>query len=242
MKKVLVIVAHPDDEVLGCGGTIACHREENDEVHIVLMADGVTSRTYHPEKKQSRAEELEFNKEAIIQRRNEAYKANEILGVEQKNIHFLNFPDQRLDSLPLLDLIKGIEEVKSRIHPDVIYTHFLDDLNLDHCLTARAALTAFRPVFGVQTFPIYHFEVPETTSLSTSHEADAFQPNHFVDISKTLEKKLQALQTYESEKREYPDLRSAQYIKEHARKRSEGTGSEYAEAFYFSKILKISID
>ncbi len=235
MKKVLVIAAHPDDEVLGCGGTIARHREENDEVHILFMADGVTSRTYNPDKEQSRDEELKLNKEAINKRRNEAYKANAILGVERKNIYFLNFPDQRLDSLPLLDLIKGIENVKMRIHPDIIYTHFWNDLNLDHCLTARATVTAFRPVFGVQAYSIYHFEVPESTSLATLGRGDSFEPNYFVDISKTLGKKLQALEAYESEKREYPDLRSIQSIREHAQKRSGGTANEYAEAFYFTQ-------
>ena len=156
--------------------------------------------------------------------------------VQEANIYFLNFPDQRLDSIPLLDLIKAIEKVKSMINPEIIYTHFFNDLNLDHYLTARATVTAFRPVTGAKVFQIYHFEVPETTSLSILCGADSFQPNHFVDISKTLEKKLNALEAYESEKRKYPDLRSIQYIREHARKRSEGTGSEYAEAFYLNEI------
>ena len=242
MKKILVVAAHPDDEVLGCGGTIARHREENDEVHVVLMADGVTSRTYNPENKQLRSEELKLNKEAIIKRQNEACKANQILGVEQKNIHFLNFPDQRLDSVPLLDLIKGIEKIKKIVHPEIIYTHFFNDLNLDHYLTVRATVTAFRSVLGAKYFMIYHFEAPETTSLSILHGAAPFRPNHFVNISKTLEKKIQALQAYESEKRDYPDLRSVEYIRKHARKRNKGSGSEYAEAFYqFSKKTNLTI-
>jgi len=240
MKNVLVIAAHPDDEILGCGGTIARHRQDHDNVHIVLMADGVTSRTYDPLQKQTRSEELIANRDAIVMRQNEAKKAANVLSIDQGQVHFLNFPDQRLDSVPLLDLIKGIERIKAQESPDIVYTHFMEDLNMDHCLTARAVLTAFRPSASKEACPVYHFEVPESTSLSASLSG-RFKPNHFVDITATLEKKLQALQAYESEKREYPDLRSAQYIKEHAQKRNVGRKGKYTEAFQINEMYSMPL-
>jgi len=241
MKKILVIAAHPDDEVLGCGGTIARHREENDQVHIILMADGVTSRTYDPDVKESREEELKLHKDLIVHRQNEVLMAAGILGVAKENIHLFNFPDQRLDTVPLLDLTKRIEKIKAQLNPEIVYTHFWNDLNMDHCLTARATLTAFRPVNGVQLTSVYHFEVLESTSLSMGQGADMFQPNHFVDITGLLEKKIKALAAYDSEKREYPDLRSAQYVKEHAQKRSIGNQGEFTEAFYINHISSLNM-
>ena len=114
------------------------------------------------------------------------------------------------------NLVKRIETVQANIHPEMVYTHFSGDFNLDHELTCRATLTAFRPKIGQQTIPVYQFEVPESTTLASRMNRSVFSPNYFTDISKIVDIKCAALTAYESEKRDYPDLRSVQFIKEHA--------------------------
>ena len=230
-KKILVVAAHPDDEAIGCGGTIARHRQSRDEVHLLIFCDGVTSRSYSVNQKISRAEEIRRNKSAIARRKKESYAAAEILGIARECVHHLNLADQRLDIYPFLDLVKYIEEIKKEVQPDVVYTHFGNDLNLDHRLVSQAAATAFRPRRREKSVSMFQFEVPESTYLSIPDGKKAFQPNHFVDISETLTLKLKALAAYESERRDYPDLRSAQWIEELAKHRGKIKRMKFAEGF-----------
>lgn len=227
----MIVASHPDDEVLGCGGTMAYHRQHNDDVHLIILTDGVTSRSYDPEQPLSREEELRLNCDSIAKRYQETLRAAAKLGVPSANLYQGGFADQRLDQYPLLDIVKKIEKVKQKIQPDIVYTHFWDDLNLDHRLTCQAVITAFRPKPHSKKVSIYLFEVPESTYLSIPRRRDAFQPGHYVDISSTIPLKLEALKMYESEARDYPDLRSPQFIEELARLRARGKNFQYAEAF-----------
>lgn len=228
---ILIVAAHPDDEVLGCGGSIARHAQTDHEVYLIIMADGVTSRSYNPDYAIPREKEIELNKIDIAKRKNETMKSSMLLGIQTEHIYHLNLADQRLDQYPLLDLAKRIEKIKKNIQPEIVYTHFWNDLNLDHRLTFQAVATAFRPGPKQQNVSFYQFEVPESTYLSVPHRRSAFIPDHFVDISHTLDLKLKALEIYESERREYPDMRSSRFIKELAQERGKIKNFKYAEAF-----------
>lgn len=230
-KRILIVAAHPDDEVIGCGGTIALHSQKGDEVYIVYMADGVTSRYYDPDHRQTREEELSAHAKAIEHRAQESYRAALALGVAQTQVFHLTLADQRLDQYPLLDLIKRIERIKARLDPQMIYTHFGEDLNLDHRLTCQAVATAFRPKVDGSRVPILCFEVPETTQLSIPKGGGAFIPNHVEDISATMHKKKKALEIYESERCEYPHPRSWEFLKKLAAQRGMPQSIGFAEAF-----------
>lgn len=230
-KKILIVAAHPDDEVLGCGGTIARHAQLDQQVHLILMADGVTSRMYHPDRPMSRAQELKLNKNGIAKRKKETKSSAKLLGIRAEHIYDFNLADQRLDQYPFLDLVKRIEGIKQRIRPEIVYTHFWNDLNLDHQLTFQAVVTAFRPRAGQQNVSFFQFEVPESTNLSVPLRKKAFVPDYFVDISRTIDLKIKALEIYESERREYPDMRSSRFIEECARERGKMRKLKFAEAF-----------
>lgn len=204
-KTVLVVAAHTDDEALGCGGTIARHVAEGDIVYAVFLADGVTSRP------DATPEELE-------QRNAAAEKAHKILGITKA--YMLGFPDNRMDSVPLLDIVKKLEAVIEELKPQVVYTHHHGDLNIDHRITHHATLTACRPIPGSPVSEIYAFEVLSASEWNTPGN-NPFIPNVFVDISQYLETKMKALAAYELEMREPPHSRSL----ENARRLSEFRGS-----------------
>ncbi len=229
--RVLVVAAHPDDEVIGCGGTIAAHKKRGDTVTILFMADGVTSRTYEPGQKLTRAQELKTNQRILERRRKESQEAARILGVKSDHVIHLQLADQRLDQYPFLDLVKHIEKVKAKVQPSFIYTHYWNDLNLDHCLTARAVATAFRPNDKNDDPAILCFEIPETTQLSIPDGGKAFQPDVTNDISSTLDMKLKALTAYASERCVFPHPRSPEFLKQWAAHRGSSKGYSAAEGF-----------
>lgn len=216
-KKVLVIVAHPDDEVLGCGGTIAKHKDIGDEVTVLIMADGVNSR------------DDKFKNESVDERRSSAKQANSILKVD--DLIFLSFPDNKMDTLPLLDIIKSIENVMIEFRPDVIYTHSLNDLNIDHCVVHNAAITASRALPAQSVKQLLFFEVPSSTEWRTSTSNNIFNPNWFSDISDTLDLKMKALSAYEKELHEFPHPRSLIAVECLAKWRGACSGVLAAEAF-----------
>jgi LmbE family N-acetylglucosaminyl deacetylase len=150
--KVLVIAAHPDDEVLGCGATAARLVQEHHQVHFAILGEGITSR--HASRSDADASQL-----ASLHKQAEAAAAK--LGVTSLALHSL--PDNRLDTVPLLEVVKVVEELVDRIKPEVIYTHHPGDLNIDHGVIHRAVLTATRPVSGQPVREIYAFEVPSST-------------------------------------------------------------------------------
>ena len=220
MRRILVTAAHPDDEVLGCGGTIAKHMLQSDEVYCLILGEGITSRYSQPS--QAKAEELEALKA-------EANEAGRILGI--KKIFFRDFPDNCFDTTPFLEIVKAVEEVKEEVKPDTIYTHHHGDLNIDHRITFEAVLTACRPLKNETVREIYSFEVPSSTEWNSPDAETYFMPDVFVDISKTFDKKIAALKAYQSEIREYPHPRSPEALEIIARHWGVSIGKELVEAF-----------
>ncbi|THF63118.1 PIG-L family deacetylase [Pseudothauera nasutitermitis] len=222
MKTVLIVSAHPDDEALGCGGTIARHVSEGDIVYAVFLADGVSAR------------ETSGNVE-LEQRTGAAEKARQLLGIRES--YYLGLPDNRLDYLPLIEVVQCLEPIVRKVRPDVIYTHHHGDLNIDHRITHAAVLTACRPMPGCSVREIYAFEVMSSTEWATPSESP-FQPNHYVDISDFLDVKLQALQAYELEMRDEPHSRSLKHLESLARHRGNTVGVVAAEAFMVVRLLR----
>jgi len=225
--QILIIAAHPDDEVLGCGGTIAKHLQNGDEVHVLILAEGVTSRDEVRER-ESRAGELSQLAQA-------AQEAGRILGV--KSVELYDFPDNRMDSVDLLDVVKVVERAIDKYKPDMVYTHHAGDVNIDHRIVHQAVVTACRPLPGQCVKTLLFFEVPSSTEWQIPGSAPAFLPNYFVDISDCLDKKFQALKAYESEIRSWPHPRSLTAVEHLARWRGSMVGVEAAEGFVLGRKL-----
>lgn len=228
--KVVVIAAHPDDEILGCGATMAKHAKNGDQVFVHILAEGITSRDEKRDRSKHKNKLLELEKAAEA--------ANKLLSVSSLTLHDL--PDNRMDSLDRLDIIKVIEKIISEDQPDIIYTHHIGDVNIDHRRIHEAVVTACRP------FPDHHhvrellfFEVLSSTEWQPPGSAPAFQPNWYVDVSDTLDKKLKALNEYDGEMRDWPHARSISAVNYLAKLRGANIGVEAAEAFILGrKIVK----
>ena len=221
-KTVLVVAAHTDDEALGCGGTIARHVAEGDSVFAVFMADGVTSR-------------VQAGRNDLAARHSAAEGARKILGIKE-NI-YLGLPDNRLDSLPLIEVIQHLEPVIRQLKPSIIYTHHHGDLNIDHRITHQAVLTACRPMPGSSVQAIYTFEVMSSTEWATP-TAEPFVPNHYVDISNYFLAKLDALRKYELEMRDAPHSRSIEHLAYLAHHRGQTVGLMADEAFVTDRTIR----
>ena len=219
MNTSLVIAAHPDDEVLGCGGTIAKLASRGEEVHILILATGLTSRVGF---------DLEKSPDALKTHLERTRKAGALLGA--KKVNFAGFPDQKMDTLPLLAITKRIEAEIESITPQTIFTHHGGDLNLDHVITFRATLTAARPMAGNMVRAVYAYEVPSSTEWAFQKFEPKFQPNLFHDIAETLPKKIKAMQIYESETREFPHPRSPEALEAVAKRWGSACGLKAAEA------------
>jgi LmbE family N-acetylglucosaminyl deacetylase len=224
MKTILVVAAHPDDEVLGCGGTIAKHVKDGDDVSLIIMADGVSSR-----------DESNASKAIRKERENMANESGKLLGL--RGISFLGFPDNLMDSLSLLEIIKPLELLISKIKPDVIYTHHGGDLNIDHQITHRAVMTACRPQPSCSVKEVYSFEVNSSTDWSSRSIGTPFVPQKFVDISNEQETKMAALNVYHSEMRPYPHSRSFEAVIALDKYRGASIGCEYAEAYVVERLI-----
>lgn len=224
-KSILIVAAHPDDEVLGCGGAVARFIKEGADAHVMVLGEGITSRD---DKRDTvgRARDVGRLKQ-------QAKKACAALSV--KNIFMYGLPDNRFDKVPLLDIIKVIESVNSKIRPEMIYTHHRNDLNVDHRITYDAVLTACRPSGSCTVKEIYSFEIK---SSSEWNYPSRFNPNYFVDITQTINKKLSALKYYKSELKEYPHPRSMRGVKLNAEYWGMHAGVKYAEAFEAIRVIK----
>lgn len=228
--NILVIAAHPDDEVLGCGATIGKHVQAGDKVHVVILAEGVTSRD--PRRQQEmRAGDLS----ALAK---EAHAANETLGVSSLTLH--NFPDNRMDSVDRLEVIKVVEGFIDRFRPEVVYSHHSGDLNIDHRIIHEAVVTGCRPVSNHPVKALLFFEVLSNTEWQIPGSASVFAPNWFVDVSKTLDVKLNALERYGSEIRSWPHPRSIDGVRHLARLRGASAGLDAAEAFMLGRLVERS--
>jgi N-acetylglucosamine malate deacetylase 1 len=221
INKVLIVAAHPDDEILGCGGTIARHIDQNDEVSVLFLTDGVSSRNA------SLSDKILKNEKD--KRKNAALEVSRYLGYS--NIVFGTFPDNKCDTVPLLDIVQFIEKNIDILKPNIVYTHFCNDLNIDHRKTFEAVITAARPTNSSSIDSIYSFEVPSSTEWNFSNEVKQFSPNHFINIQRYFEKKEYALKCYEMEIRAFPFPRSFKGIDALATFRGAQSGFSKAEAF-----------
>ena len=222
---ILVVAAHPDDEVLGCGGTLARMAIEGRAVHILFVADGETSRT---------GDGLpSIDPARLVARATAAESACVLLGCT--SVETLALPDNRLDGVVLLDIVKRIEIVLERYRPSTVLTHHAGDVNIDHRVVHDAVITACRPQPGRPVKELLFFEVPSSTEWRPRESGEAFNPNWFVDITATLGVKLEALQLYEGELRDFPHPRSLRAVEALARWRGATVGVEAAEAFVLGR-------
>ena len=221
--SILIVAAHPDDEVLGCGGTIALHAERGDKVNIVFLSDGVASR------------DSKGIKQELEKRKKSALNASSILETEKPK--FFEFPDNKFDSVALLDIVKPLEVLINDIKPSIIYTHYYGDLNIDHRITFQAVMTACRPVPNFFVNAIYSFEVLSSTEWSYHSNEGAFSPNRFIDISSTIDKKIKAIHSYKQELNNFPHSRSIEAIEAQARLRGSSVGLNAAEAFVVNRLI-----
>jgi len=223
-KVVVVIAAHPDDEVLGCGGTIARMAGEGCLVHVLLMGDGETSRIDLPEM---------IDAHQIKVRNSASLSAGSILGCT--SVTQLAFPDNRMDSIALLDVVKHIEAFILKYTPEVVFTHHSGDVNIDHRIVHDAVIAACRPQPKFSIREIFFFEVPSSTEWRPPSSGEHFCPNWFVDISETLDIKVQALKAYQDELRPFPHPRSLKSVEALATWRGASVGVTAAEAFVLGR-------
>ncbi len=217
---VLVIAAHPDDEVLGCGGTIARLAAAGHDVYISILGEGITSRY---------TERSEADKKLIEALHERSREVGRILGAREVFLHSL--PDNRFDTVAILDVVKIIEQHVRELQPAVVYTQHGGDLNIDHVVTYRATMTATRPMQGVPVKAVYAYEVASSTEWAFQRFSPPFHAGLFVDIGATLERKITAMEHYESEARPFPHPRSPDALRAIARRWGSVVGVEAAEAF-----------
>lgn len=220
-RKVLVVSAHPDDEALGAAGTLARHSAEGDEVYLLFVSEGVTARDAKCN--------ISARAKEIGERKQMAEKAARLIRAHRPR--FLDLPDNRMDQIDLLDIVKLIETAIVEIAPDIVYTNHANDLNVDHRITHQAVLTACRPLPGAFVKAIYAFETASSTEWESAGLGKPFQPTRFVDIALYWESKNAVIAAYEGEMRPFPHPRSAQAIEALARWRGAQVGLTAAEAF-----------
>jgi LmbE family N-acetylglucosaminyl deacetylase len=209
--KILIIAPHPDDEVLGCGGTIAKHTKQGDEVYLCIV-----TKAYVPD----------WSEEFLKNRPKEIEKANKILGIEKT--YFLDYPTVKLDTIPQKELNEAISKVVNEVKPDIVYIPHKGDLNKDHRLVFESSLVATRPI-NHKVKRILSYETLSETEWGQTIEP--FIPSVYVDISETFEKKIEAMKAYESELKQYPHPRSSEIVEALAKKRGSEVGVKFAEAF-----------
>jgi LmbE family N-acetylglucosaminyl deacetylase len=225
-KRILICVAHTDDETIGCGGAIAHHVKNKDKVYCIFMTDGVGAR--HSKTKDN----------LIYLRKKNSLLASKILGFKWLWDYCGNFPDNGMDKVKLLEVVKKIEKAKKKIKPHIIYTHNPYDLNVDHRIVAEATLTAFRPQAKEIWEKILAFEIPSSTDYAYFRNSKNFHPNYFLNIQRYWKKKKQALFAYKGEIKKFPNSRSVKGIEILSKFRGLQNGLSQAEAFQSLKEIK----
>ena len=218
--NILIIAPHPDDEVLGCGGTIAKYSRQGDDVYLCIV-----TKAYSPE----------WPEDEIKERREEVLRVNEILGI--RKTYFLGFPTVKLDTISQKELNDSITQVINGVEPEVLYIPYNGDINKDHRLVFDAALVAARPKSNSPIKKILAYETLSETGWGAPFMENAFTPNIYVDISEALETKLKAMAAYKTELKEYPHPRSLEAITSLARLRGVSVGVKAAEAFVLIREL-----
>ncbi len=220
MKKILVIAAHPDDEILGLGGTIRIMSNRGYQINCAILGTGISSRYKNPDAVSS-------EKYGLLRRN--ALNSSNIVGYTQ--VDFFDFPDNRFDSIDIIDIIKEVEKLVQKYKPEIVFTHHYGDLNIDHRITNLAVMTAIRPYTFTDVKKIIVFETPSSTEWTFHSSGPTFEPNYFIDITNTLDSKLAAMKEYETEIRDYPHPRSLGSLRNRASFWGNIVGVEYAEAF-----------
>jgi LmbE family N-acetylglucosaminyl deacetylase len=228
-KKILVVVAHPDDELLGLGATInKLVTNYNVTIKVVILGEGITSRLDQRDEAIWK-EELKKHRENIDTAKNS-------IGYQELSIY--QFADNRFDSIDLLDFVKVVEKEKLSFLPDYIFTHHGGDLNIDHQRTFEAVITATRPMEGEVVKGVFVFETPSGTEWRASTDPRHFIPNIFVEVNEeNLNSKIKGMEAYEYEKRLYPHPRSPEALKILAQRYGVQVGVNYAEAFMLVRII-----
>lgn len=228
-KKILVVVAHPDDELLGLGATMyKLINTYSCNIRVVILGEGLTSRSDSRDVEKWQAD-LKIHRANIE-------NAREKIGYESVGIY--DFPDNRFDTVALLDIIKVIEKEKQNFKPEIIFTHHGGDVNIDHQRTFEAVITSTRPIIEESVNSIISFETPSGTEWRASTDPKHFIPNLFIEIEEDgLQAKINGMENYEFEKREYPHPRSPEALKIQAQRWGVVVGKKYAEAFSVVRII-----
>ena len=225
--SALVVAAHPDDEVLGCGGTLAKLRATGWRTHVLVLAEGVTSRD--PQRDAS------ARADSLRELRSATHLAHELLGTT--SVTQGQFPDNRMDSVDLLDVVKTIEKCIAETRPSRVYTHHSGDVNVDHRIAHEAVQAAVRPQPGACVRELFFYEIPSSTEWRASSGFGAFTPALFTDITDHLPAKQDALACYFDEMRDWPHPRSHEAIAALAAWRGASVGCAAAEAFAVGRII-----
>jgi LmbE family N-acetylglucosaminyl deacetylase len=224
-ERALCVAAHPDDEILGAGATMAMLADRGCDVHVLILGHGVGARFDANDAPPDQVGELAGH----------VRDAAAIIGARP---HHLSLPDNRFDSLDMLDVVKAVEAIAEEVDPDLVLTHHSGDLNVDHLVTSRAVLTAFRPLPGTRPVTLLAFETLSSTEWNVPSVAPPFAPNWFVDASAGLERKQRAMEVYAGELRDWPHPRSTEGIATAARQRGMTVGLESAEAFQLLRLVQ----
>lgn len=227
LKTILVVAAHPDDEILGVGGTIRRHVTDGDKVLALILGEGQTSRWSSRDV---------ADMECVEELHKNSMSAGEIVGFEK--LFFENIPDNRFDSWDMLDVVKVVEKYIKEIMPDVVYTHHSGDLNIDHRVTYNAVLTATRPIGDYTVKEVYGFETVSSTEWQFGMRDKYFIPNMYVDVTDFIQFKIEAMNMYRSELCKYPHPRSLEMLDALASVRGATVGVMKAEAFEVIRIVR----
>lgn len=225
MKRVLIIAAHPDDEVLGMGGTIAKLVKEGNVVDVLIVTDGSSSQY----------RDSDHLAEIIEAKKKETRNCADVLGI--RDIYYGELPDMKLDTTPHIRINRVIEDVIDKVQPDSVFTHFWGDVNCDHQNVYKSTLVAVRPMLGQVVRELYCYRVPSSTEWTPNKADTMFMSNYFVDIQEFTEQKYNAFACYSTELRDYPHPRSVQYLRENDKVVGLRVGMFAAEEFVLLRKL-----
>lgn len=230
-KNILIVVAHPDDELLGLGATMnKLIFEYGVKTHVVILGEGLTSR--------SDSRDLKKWEDDLLIHKGNIKNAQKAIGYHSVSIY--DFPDNRFDTVALLDIIKAIEKEKAAFKPDVIFTHHGGDLNIDHQKTFEAVMTACRPMADEKVKAIFTFETASGTEWKSNTDPLHFLPNFFVSVTEeNLEAKIKGINCYKFECRKFPHPRSAEALRIQSKRWGLTVGVDFAEVFSLVRFISL---